>query len=440
MTPLSTSDQTETVSQPVRLPRLASRRVGVAGILGAIALSGLVVIGVRSPLRQPPTEPSPPLRVTAMTLEAANAYSVSRVYTGEVAAGRTSELGFEQSGELVEIAVDRGDRVDAGQLLARLDSRRLEAQRRQLVAQRDGAAARLAELRNGPRREDIATAAATVQDLEQQLELERLRQQRRQVLYSEGAISQEDRDVVAFNAEALAERLTAARSQLAELQAGTRPEQIAAQQAEVEQLEARLIDIDLAIEKTAIFAPFAGAIAMRQVDEGTVVSAGQVVLKLVEQAAPEVEVGLPAEVVAGLRLGQGQSFEIGGQQQTGTLVAILPDIDPLTRTQTVVFRLRDVGASLLPEQLATVAIAQTVATEGFWLPLTALTQGERGLWAAYALVPAEPEGFRVQQRDVELLHTAGERAFVRGLVEAGDRIVTDGLQRLVPGQIVQIEP
>jgi multidrug efflux pump subunit AcrA (membrane-fusion protein) len=415
--------------------------------LGAVVLlAGLGLLGARDwSSREPANPPVNALTVEVTTVDAVDSYTVSRLYTGEVAAGRTSELGFEQGGELIDILVDRGDRVQAGQPLARLDTRRLQAQRSQLVAQRERALAQLAELENGPRQEDIAAAQATVQDLENQLELERLRQERRQFLYTEGAISREERDVVALGADALAERLVAARSQLAELQNGTRPEQITAQQATVTQLTASIADLDLAIEKSTIFAPFSGAIAARRLDQGTIVEAGQPVLRLVEQVEAEVEIGLPLDVAATLNLGQPQGVTIAGQQYEAVVAAILPEIDPITRTRTVVFRLSNVAiGELAPDQLASVTIAQTVPTQGFWLPLTALSQGERGLWVAYALEPTDESVdenlFQVTRQEVDVLHTETNRAFVRGLLEEGDRIVTSGIQRLVPGQVVRIQP
>lgn len=430
------------IQSEIQLRPGISRKAGA--FLGATVLvSGLLLLGFSALISRESTVQPTILSVEVMTAEQAESYTVSRVYTGEVAAGRTSELGFEQGGELVAVLVDRGDRVTAGQPLARLDTRRLEAQRSQLVAQRNRALAQLAELQNGARREDIASAQAIVQDLENQLELERLRQERREFLYTEGAISREDRDVVAFGADALEERLASARSQLEELVVGTRPEQIAAQQAVVQQLSASIADLEIAIEKNTIFAPFAGTIAARRLDEGAIVEPGQPVLRLVEQSELEMEIGLPVEVVADLNLGQSQAVEVGGQQYQGSVTAILPEIDPATRTQTVVFRLSGISeGTIAPEQLASVAIAQTIAAKGFWLPLTALTQGERGLWIAYAVVPTDEENadrFQVQRREVDVLHLESDRAFVRGVVNEGDRIITDGIQRLVPGQIVQLD-
>jgi len=429
-----------------RLANTALGRHPKITFVTALVLSGLALAGgyrLWTPETSSP-DPSPQgLPVAVVTAEVVPSYPVTRQYTGQVVAGRSSELGFQQEGELRWVGVDRGDVVQAGQALARLDSRRLEALRSQLQAQQRQAQARLAELETGPRPETIAAARATVQDLQSQLDLAQLRRRRRQFLYDVGAISQEERDLVAFDAAALEERLGGARSQLQELLNGTRTEQIVAQQAQVQQLVAQLNDIAIAIEQRTLTAPFAGAIGRRHHDEGTILTPGQPVLRLVEQVAPEVQVSLPVAVAQGLALNQPHDLEIADQTYRGLLRARLPEVDATTRTQLVVFSLADTAPGrLAPEQLATLELVQTVPGPGVWLPMTALVSAEQGLWAAYALEAAR-EGsnlYRVAPQPVEILHTDSDRAFVQGTVQAGDRIVRDGSQRLVPGQLVQVIP
>ena len=63
----------------------------------------------------------------------------------------------------------------------------------------------------------------------------------------------------------------------------------------------------------------------------------------------------------------------------------------------------------------------------------------RGLWAAY--VVEEDGGGRpvVRRQDVEVLHTDGQRTLVRGTLIPGDRVITAGTHRVVPGQVVTIQ-
>jgi hypothetical protein len=76
------------------------------------------------------------------------------------------------------------------------------------------------------------------------------------------------------------------------------------------------------------------------------------------------------------------------------------------------------------------------------VPIAALTRADRGLWACYALVkdPQQrgAERFRLERRDVEILHSDGEFAFVRGLLQNGDRIVASGVNRVTSGQQVLV--
>lgn len=385
-----------------------------------------------------PALASPALRVETLALEPVSTYQVQRSYTGEVKAARASELGFERGGKLVWLGVRAGDRVGPGSEIARLDTQNLVAQRQLLIAQKAQANAVLLELQNGPRREVIASARSNVADLQDQLALERIKETRREYLYEQGAIAQEQLDEIAFRQKALQDRIDSAQSQVSELETGTRPEQVAAQQAVIQQIEAQIADLDITIAKSTILAPFGGTISERRLDEGTVVNSGQAIVRLVEGASPEVEIGIPAAAIAQLQPGSRHSLEIGGQAYAAQLTAIKPEVDPATRTQTAVLQL-DAAAvqSVAPQQIARLSLVQTVDAAGFWLPLEALVEGDRGLWAAYAVV-GDGAGQRAERRDVEVLYTEGNRALVRGMLQASDVVVATGVQRIVNGQEVSL--
>lgn len=385
-------------------------------------------------------EVTTPLPVQTQVLERVNEYQVERTYTGEVVARRSSDLGFEQAGTLVEVLVDEGDAVAAGTPLARLDTRSLQAQRQQLMAQRRQAQARFQELERGPRQEDIAAAAAAVQDLQAQLELARLQQARREDLYIQGAISLEERDEAAFGADALESRLNQAKSQLDELNAGTRVEQVSAQDAQVDQIEANLKNLDVSIAKSVIYAPFDSRISLRLVDEGVVVSPGQTIMRLVEGNALEARIGVPGQMANRINNGDIQTVEINGEVFEGRVTALLPELDDASQTVTVVVALpTDTQPTI--GSTARLKLQDQQNEIGYWLPTSALVAGERGLWSAYVLGKPESETddnlYEVNRREVEVLYTESDRAFVRGLLQPGEEIITSGTHRLVPGQLVQ---
>lgn len=428
----------------------AKRWLAGLGLLGLLLLT-LPVIRSRS-AAQSETEsvatdgvlPVETLRATQVS-----SYDVSRSYTGEIAAPQSSDLGFERSGQLTALLVPEGGRVQSGDPIARLDTRNLQTQRQQIEAEKAGALAQLSELETGARTEEIAAATAVVQDLEAQIALQRTQLARREVLYERGAISQEALDEFSFGEGSLQGKLDQARSQLSQLQNGTRPEKINAQTAVIQQLDARLADLDVTISKSTLNAPFSGTIAEHIVDLGTVVGAGQSVIRLVENDIPEARVGVPVGDIQKISIGEERTVAVNGEQYTGTVTSILPEVDSQTRTQTVVLTLepRAVG-QVSPGQTVRLNLSERIAAQGIWVPAEALTQGIRGLWTAYVVVPdsadpnsadsAEDGAFVVEPHSVEIVHQEGDRVLVTGTIQPNDVVVASGSHRLVPGQSVRL--
>lgn len=438
MTTTSDSELTEGRSRRFKLPAGGYKWL----LIVPLALVPAVWLASSRSTPTETVEAAQVLPVETTVLAASDSYTTRRAYTGELVARRSSDLGFERAGKAIALLVDEGDVVEAGAPLARLDVRDLEVQRQQLEAQRRQVLAQLQELETGPRGEDIASAQAAVSDLSNQLELARLQEQRRAELYEKGAVSREEWDERRFGANAIADRLAQAQSQLAELQNGTRQEQVAAQVAQVDQIDAQIEAIDVSLDKSVLLAPFSGEISQRAIDEGAVVSNGQTVVSLVENSAVEARVGVPVEVAQRLAVGESLPVSVGGRSYPATVTAKLPALEVNSQTVTVVLALED-GASVVMGETARLAIAQTQSTAGYWLPSTALIAGDRGLWSVYVLGDREQNGYRASRRDVEVLYTEGgaggdaERAFVRGLVEAGDRVITGGTHRIVAGQLVR---
>ena len=234
-------------------------------------------------------------------------------------------------------------------------------------------------------------------------------------------------------------QLEAAKHDLQELLNGTRKEQIEAQRAVVAELDAAIADIDVDLRKSTLRAPFSGTIARRLADDGTVVQAGQAVFRLVEDQALEAWIGLPVYATAQLEEESTQRVKIGGQLFNATVSGRFPEVDPTTRTRTVVLSLdAEATKQVVHGQVVRLQLEETVAASGYWLPSTALTKGARGLWTSYVVVYAESDEFQVERRDVEVIHTESDRVLVRGTLNSGDRVIKSGTHRVVPGQLVRI--
>lgn len=325
------------------------------------------------------------LPVEVVTARRESGYAERRSYAGRVVARRASDLGFERAGRLDEVLADQGDRVEAGQVLARLDTRELRAERRRLLARRG--------------------------EIEARLELARLTTQRRRKLHEAGHLASQALDETVFAERALeAERAAAV--------------------AAIENVEVRL-------DLSELRAPYAGSITGRQRDEGSVVSPGEPILSLIEDGVLEVHVGVPAGAAAELRAGSSHEIQVGDMRLQGELRATLAQVEVDTRTVRLVFRLAAPPARIRSGALARVTLEARVVGDGYWVPITALSESRRGLWTAYAVVEDGAGGWQVDRCQLDLIHADAERAFVRGTLRDGDRVVATGVHRLVPGQAVR---
>jgi multidrug efflux pump subunit AcrA (membrane-fusion protein) len=208
--------------------------------------------------------------------------------------------------------------------------------------------------------------------------------------------------------------------------------------------------VDVNLELSQLEAPYDGGITARLEDEGTVVVPGQPILRLIELAQMEVRIGIPPDTAADLLPGQRYAVEIAGKSQDLVLATILNTIDPTTRTRTAIFAHGEATDGAQNNALAHLVVERPLRAPGFWLPITALTEGRRGLWSAFVVVSAENDDggsageknglMRVERRQLQVIHTDADRAYVRGTIRDGELVITTGVHRLVPDQLVRVGP
>ncbi|MEM9668227.1 MAG: efflux RND transporter periplasmic adaptor subunit [Pseudomonadota bacterium] len=325
----------------------------------------------------------PPVVVETRTVQYENALVLEERFTGIVQPQRTSLLGFSSGGRIETINADVGDRVKQGQLLARLDTRDLKAQ--------------------------LAAAEASIVEARANYNIARTTVQRQQTLLDRGHVSQQRVDEVQASADAAAARI----------------------EASIAQADTLRVNIDLA----AIRAPYAGTITERMGDEGAIASPAMNLLELVESGQLEARIGLPEKAAANLVVGETYRLASSTGVVEARLRADTGVIDPGRRTVTAVFDILDTE-SIPAGAVVRLPLDQPVDEKGFWVPVSALSEAQRGLWSIYA-VEAEGSGYVTRPRLVEIVYSDADRAYVRGTMENGERFVSDGLRRLVPGQSVR---
>ncbi|RKO65777.1 HlyD family secretion protein [Desulfofundulus salinus] len=180
----------------------------------------------------------------------------------------TVSLSFKNSEVIKKIYVKVGDRVTAGQLLAEQDTANLEAQVSQAAANLKEATAKLELLKKGARPEEIARAEADVKMARASYDLAKSNLERYQQFYQEGYISQADLDKVVNDYVTAEAKLKQAEESLKLLQAGNRPEDIAAAAAQVESRRAQLQMAQKELAESRMVSPINGIVSAINGSEG----------------------------------------------------------------------------------------------------------------------------------------------------------------------------
>jgi len=364
-------------------PGIGRRLVVMAGVLGGVAVAGGLLAAGTIALHAragngDQIATRPPITVHTVTIQRQADITRNEVYVGRIEAARQIHLAFERPGTVTDVLFEEGDRVAAGAVVARLDTELLEARRAELVAERKA--------------------------LDADVELARLTMGRQKELQKLGHASTQRFDEA---------RLSHSRSQ-----------------ADRARVDAAIRSVDVDLGKSVLTAPFDGEVTARLLDQGAVVSLGTAVLNLIENGRPQARVGLPEAVAGRLRTGDPLTVESAEGTMTATVAAVRADIDPRTRTRIVLLDLPRATAAF--GSAVQVVVPRRVETAGFWVPVSALREGRRGLWTLTTVVPGDTAA-TAGSESVEILFLEGDRAFVRGSLADSVEIVADGNHRLVPG-------
>ncbi|WP_210642984.1 MULTISPECIES: HlyD family efflux transporter periplasmic adaptor subunit [unclassified Pseudomonas] len=198
------------------------------------------------------------------------------------------DIAAKSVGRIQEVLVREGDLVMAGQVLARIDTTELQAQRAKYAADVASEQASMLE------------AKATVTQRQAELALKKAKLGRALKLVETGAISQDDRDQAQSENDSARAVLDAAQRAVT-----ARERSVAAAQALVDQVDAQIAD-------TLLRAPVRGRVLYRLANPGEVLSAGGKVLTLIDLSQIYMEIYLPSEQAMRVPIGSQGRIQFDG--------------------------------------------------------------------------------------------------------------------------------
>ena len=220
--------------------------------------------------------------------------AVSGTLTPEEQATVRAEIG----GTVLQTYAEQGQRVTAGQVLARIDDSAL--------------------------REAQLSAKAAVTTAQNSVDINKREVERDQTLLKAGAIAERDLELAQ-------NQYTAAEAQLANA-------------------KAQLANAEKQLSKATIASPFTGVVSARQVSAGDVVQAGGAMYTVVNPATMRLEASVPADQLSAIRLGTPVDFTVNGYPNrsfTGHITNINPVADPATRQVRIITSLPNASGTLV---------------------------------------------------------------------------------------------
>jgi RND family efflux transporter MFP subunit len=350
-----------------------------AARLSALAL--LALLAACKPAEGPEPEPIRPVRVTTVeSQEGGETVSL----TGQVEAQEEVSLSFRVGGRMIERSVNVGDRVRAGQVVARLESdtprNALRSARAELTAVR----ARLVEAQNNF--------------------------ERHRSLLDRGFI-------------------TRAMFDQAEQAYRTARAQVDSVQAQVNIAETQLGYANLISDSS-------GTVTARRAEPGEVVGPGQPIIQLAREGGRDAVFDVPARVIEITPADVEVVVTLSSDPKvrtTGRVREVSPQADPVTRTFKVRIGLNDPPAAMRLGSTVTGSV-RLGAGPGIDIPASALTAANQrpAVWVL------DPASSTVSLRNIEVLRYDLARVAVAEGLQPGDIVVTAGVQTLRPGQQVRL--
>ncbi len=271
----------------------------------------------------------------AIALVARRDLSATVTATGSIKAmvGAEVKVGSRIPGRVEELAVQVGDRVKAGQVIARLEQDDLRAAVERARADLAAAEAKLLTVRTGARTQELQAAEAAVRQAEANTMLAQVNLDRYQQLYRDGGIALQVVDTAARDYDVAVAQVRTAREQLSLTREKYTPEDLQYAEAQVLQAKAALRIAEANLGYATITSPMGGVVASVSTQQGETVTSGSAAAQaptfvtIIDLNRLQVDAYVDETDIGKVHVGQEATFSVDSfpdKEFSGKVTAIYP--------------------------------------------------------------------------------------------------------------------
>jgi HlyD family secretion protein len=361
-------------------------------------------------------------RVTALTSGSAPQGVVLNA-TGYIVAAHKIEVAAKVVGKVKWIGVEKGDRVHEGDVVVRLEDDEYQAQLQQAKGQLTMIQARLDEMLNGSRPEEVAQALANVDSARADLVNARVTLERNRNLVAENVAPKQSLDDAQARYDAAVQKVNALQKTYELVKIGPRKEQIDSLRGQLEQAKGVVAYAETNLANTIIRAPVTGTILERAVEKGEFVTTSFVgdrgakgyVVSLADLNDLEVELDISQNDFAKLHQAQHgvvTTDAFPDRKYDGYIKEISPEANRQKATVQVKVKIVKPDEYLRPEMNASVAFVsdekpaalQTTSAKVLLVPASAVKEGAvfvvldgKAIRRVVKTGAVSPQGIRIEQ-------------------------------------------
>ena len=241
-------------------------------------------------------------------------------YSGTIEATQ-SNLAFQTSGRVINVAVREGQAVTKNQLLAELDPSELRSRKDQAEANLEKSIktqdqlATLLSIYKTTLPADVARAETSVANARDILEDARKNYRRYEQLFKQGVVAEKERDAVKLNYDTAKSRLDDGEASLRQAKSNLNrieatKQEFEAMISQARQAKAALEQTDIQLNYSRLLAPYSGIITSRNVEPGEVVTSGREVLSMADLSTVDLKIFVDETEIGKVKPGQDVDVKI----------------------------------------------------------------------------------------------------------------------------------